>query len=123
MRKLLLVATLAVSLAGCQLLTEASVNPTAVIVAANGFDAVEATATNYLSLRRCAPTTGPVCRSPTVSKLIIANIRSGRLVRDKLVGFLRTHPGALGVKGDYDALIVTTETLQAIINQYNIGAR
>lgn len=132
MKNLLVATVLATSLfvASCtqfhnayDIATNASVSPTAVVVAANGFDAIEASATNYLRLRKCSSVSGPVCRQPSISKSIIKAVRAGRLARNSLEAFLRSHPGALGPKGDYDALVAATSTLQAIANSYNLGAK
>ena len=99
-----------------------SVSPTAVYVAANAFDAVEATATNYLRLKKCTTTSGPVCRNPTATAQIIPAVRSGRVARTNLENFMVQNPGALGPVGLYNALTTATSTLQAIVNQYNIKA-
>lgn len=129
MKKFLLAAALVVGLAGCtnlqnayNTLTGASVSPTAVYVAANAFDAVEATATNYLRLPRCH-TGGPVvCRSPAATAQIIPAVRAGRVARTNLENFMAQNPSQLGPSGLYNALISATNTLQAIIAQYHIGS-
>ena len=126
MKKLLIAFVLTVGLSGCaslqntyDILTGASVPPTAVYVAANAFDAVEATATNYLRLPKCG--TGPVvCRSPAATAQIIPAVRSGRVARTNLENFMIQNPGALGPTGLYNALVTATSTLQAIITQYNL---
>src|SRR6185312_146307 len=126
--KKLIPIILALSLGGCAGLTNAyntlsgtSVSPTAVYVAANAFDAVEVTATNYLKLKKCSATSGPVCRSVTATKQIIPAVRSGRVARTNLENFMAQNPGALGPVGLYNALTSATSTLQAIVSQYNIG--
>ncbi len=103
-------------------LTGVTVSPTAVYVAVNAFDAVEASATNYLRLPRCK-TTGPavVCRSPAATAAIIPAVRSGRVARNNLRQFLKDHPGQLGPKGLYDALTGTTATLQSVLGTYKAG--
>lgn len=129
MRKILLIAALAVGLAGCaqittawNALTGATVSPQAVYIAANAFDAVELTATNYLRLPRCH-TGGPViCRSPSATAQIVPAVRSGRVARNNLEQFMKDHPGQLGPQGLYDALTGATATLKGIFAQYNIGA-
>lgn len=98
-----------------------TVSPTAVYVAANAFDAVEVTATNYLKLKKCTGTNGPVCRSPVATKQIIPAVRSGRVARTNLENFMAQNPGALGPAGLYNALTSATATLQAIVAQYNVG--
>lgn len=102
-------------------LTSAQVTPQTVVVAANTFDALEATATAYLKLRRCSATSGPVCRDPGVTKKIIPAVRSGRVARNNLEQFFRDHPGQLGPQGLYDALQAAINTLQGIISQYHLA--
>ncbi len=101
--------------------TGATVSPTAVYVAANAFDAVEVTATNYLRLKKCTGTNGPVCRSPAATKQIIPAVRAGRVARTNLENFMAQNPGALGPAGLYNALTAATATLQSIVSQYNVG--
>lgn len=127
MRKLLIIA-LALSLTACsnlknawEVATTASVSPTAVYVAANTFDALEATATNYLRLPKCGATNTKICRDQNAVAAIIPAIRSGRVARTNLEQFLKTHPGQLGPQGLYDALTASITTIQNIYAQYNIG--
>ena len=128
MKRILFVCLLAISLGACagltntyNLLSGASVSPTAVYVAANAFDAVEATATNYLKLPKCNGS-NPVCRDPKATAQIIPAVRSGRVARTNLENFIAQNPGSLGPVGMYNALTSATATLQAIINTYNIKA-
>lgn len=129
MKKIFLALTLAVSLAGCATFTKtwdavtgATVSPAAVIVAANAFDALEVTATNYLRLKKCTGTNGPVCRDPAATAKIIPAVRSGRVARNNLEQFLKDNPGALGPAGLYNALTASINTLQGVIAVYNVGA-
>ena len=128
MKKLLLVGVIALSLAGCAQLTNVwdtlngtTVSPTAVYVAANAFDAVEATATNYLKLPKCTSSSGPVCRNAAATAQIIPAVRAGRVARTNLENFMAQNPGALGPVGLYNALTAATTTLQAIVSQYKVG--
>lgn len=133
MRKIIAAAFLCVGLAGCasfgrvqnafSVLTETQISPTAAVVAANTFNATEATATNYLRLKRCTPVTGPICRDKAITAKIIPAVRSGRAARDDLLKFVRQHPGQLGASGLYDALVASTNTLQAVYAQYGIGGK
>ena len=129
MKKILLTFAVLLSLAGCTSLQNAytslngtTVSPTAVYVAANAFDAVEATATNYLRLPKCTATNGPVCRNATATKQIIPAVRAGRVARTNLENFMQQNPGALGPVGLYNALTAATNTLQAVIAQYHVGS-
>ena len=127
----ILATALTFGVAGCaqlqnayNVVTGAQVSPQAVVVAASTFDAFEVTATNYLRLRRCTGSNGPICRDPAVTPKIIAAVRAGRVARNNLKAFLRAHPGQLGPTGDYDALIAATQTLQQVLAAYqNAGGR
>ncbi len=106
-------------------ITQATVDPQAIIIAANTFDALEATGKNYINPKlnpRCNGANGPVCRDPGVTAQINAAIRSGRVARNNAKQFLRDHPGQLGTQGLLDALNAAVSTLQSIFIQYNIGA-
>ena len=129
MKKIIIALAVALALGGCgttgtslqnayTTLTGTSVSPTAVYVAANSFDAVEATATNYLRLPKCTGSNGPVCRDPKATAKIIPAVRSGRVARTNLETFMKNNPGALGPTGLYNALTTATATLQQIIAQY-----
>jgi hypothetical protein len=129
MRKLA-VLLLVLSLGGCaswqnawNTLTSASVSPQVVFVAGNTFDALEATATNYLRLKKCSATSGPICRDPGATAKLIPAVRAGRVARNNLEQFLVDHPGQLGPTGLYDTLQASISTLQSVIAQYNIGAK
>ena len=128
MRKLALVLCVSVSLGGCaglqnayDITTGASVSPKAVYVAVNAFNAVEATATNYLRLKKCTAEAAPICRSPAATIRIVPAIRSGRVARNNLRQFQKDNPGKLGPMGLYNALTSATSTVQGVIQQYSIG--
>lgn len=136
MRKLFTALVLAVALGGCATLqnlqrdvqivwdvaTSAKVSPTAVLIAANSFDALEASATNYLRLPRCSAVSGPVCRSPSASRAIIPAVRAGIRARNDLKAFYRDHPGELGPSGLYDALTSSARSIRAVLEQYAVIA-
>jgi len=131
MRKLLILPLLLV-LGGCAALSKvenafttlsgASVSPAAVVVAANSFDALEATATNYLRLPRCGKTATKVCRDKAATAVLIPAIQNGRKARNDLEDFLTDHPGQLGPQGLYDALQLSINTVTGIVATYHIGA-
>ncbi|MDE2105527.1 MAG: hypothetical protein KGL39_50335 [Patescibacteria group bacterium] len=128
MKKLLVAAIVALSLGACaqiqtayDAVSGAKVSPTAVIVAGNSFDALEATATNYLRLKKCNGSNGPVCRDPKATAIIIPAVRSGRVARTNLEQFMKDHPGELGPQGLYDSLKVSIDTLRQAFSQYNIN--
>lgn len=99
-------------------LTEATVSREAVVIARNAFNAVEVTATNYLTLRRCNGSNGPICRDPAATKVIIKYVRSGRVARNNLTQFMKDHPGQLGPQGLYDSLKASTKALQDVLATY-----
>ena len=126
MRKIAIAAMLALSLGGCAQLdrtwgtiTGATVSPTAVFVARNTFDALEATATNYIVYCKVHPRQQG-CSKTAIAQLIPA-VRSGRVARNNLVQFQKDHPGQLGSTGLYDSFVAATNTLQQISVQYNIA--
>jgi hypothetical protein len=124
MRKFALAAALAVvcfMLPACQALnavTGTAVSPTAVVVAANAFDAVKATATNYIAY--CTPNPAPAGCSDTAIQKLIPAVRSGTDARNTLEQFQADHPGQLGPQGVYDALTAATDTVKAIITEYGL---
>jgi len=130
MKKLVIIVAVALGLSGCAVMTAidngfgiatgSSVSPQAVIIEVNTFDAIEATATNYLRLPRCNGAALQVCRSPAAMAQIIPAIRSGRLARNQLELFLKQNPGKLGPTGLYNALAGAVTTLQGIVATYNI---
>ena len=128
MKNLLAAIAIALSLGACAqiqndwaAITGASVSPTAVIVAGNSFDALEATATNYLRLKKCSASTGPICRNPQATTVIIPAIRAGRSARNNLEQFMKDHPGQLGPQGLYDALQSAITTLRQAFTIYGVG--
>lgn len=138
MFRIMAIALVGVALSGCapgsfgakvegviSAVTGATVSPAAIIIAANSYDALEATAKNYINPqinKRCNGSNGPICRDPTATVKLNAAIRSGRVARNNAKQFLRDHPGQLGNQGLYDALQTAVSTLQSIFAQYNIGA-
>lgn len=126
MRKLFIFPLLFL-LAGCAALAQVSavkVNPTLVIVAANTFNALEATATNYIRLPACVPENRPICREPEVAAIIIPAVYSGRSARNGLRDFYRKYPNTpLGPQGLFDALTSTNDILQQIFAQHKIGSK
>lgn len=100
--------------------TGATVSPQVVLVAANTFDAMEATATNYLILPRCTGANGPICRVRSATKPITSYVRRGRTARNTLEQFFRDHPGQLGPRGAYDVLQAAINGLQGAFEDYKV---
>lgn len=101
------------------------ITETQVVVAGNTFDAIEATATSYLALKRCL--SGQTflkntCRDSAATKPLIAAIHSGRTARDALEAFYKAHPDGLGAKGLYDAFNSATDVIRATLSNYGASA-
>ncbi len=101
-----------------QTITAASVSPSQALIAINGFDALEATATNYNSLRRCDGTNGPVCRNPAARKEIRKVVLAGRVARNEVKQYLRDHPSQSIAIRSYQDLIGAKDALEAILAKY-----
>lgn len=124
--KKLRILLFALALGGCaevqnawNVVAGASVTDQQVYIARSAFDALEATATNYIVYCKVHPATKG-CSKSAIAQIIPA-VRSGRVARSNLVQFAKDHPGQLGSKGLYDALVSATNTLQSISAQYNIA--
>jgi len=114
--KKLLILVLALSLGACanlktayQVITEASVSPTQIVVAANAFDALEGTATQYLVYCKANLTT-PVCSADN-RRSVIKYVRSGRAARNQLETYVAA--GNAGPAGLYNTLITAINSLNS----------
>ena len=87
-------------------------------IAANGFDAVEATATAYVGY--CTPKPMPVGCSVSLVQKVIKAVQNGRVARNNLEAFVRANPGESGPATLLSALTTATATLQQIEASYNI---
>ena len=119
MKKLLLASLLAFSLAGCaslqtawNVVTGTSVSPTQIIVAANAFDAGEASATQYLLLCKNTVPAPSYCALST-RQAVVKAVRAGRVARNQLEPYIVS--GTAGPAAIYNALIATVTQLQASI--------
>jgi len=136
MKKFLVIAAIALMLSGCagtrvgnffevagnaiSAAQSANVTPQQIYIAANAFDAVKVSATNYLELKRC-PTNAPFCRDPSVTKKLIPLIRAGTIARNNAVTWARANPNGFADVSLYEKLTSITSTIEAIMRQYNIG--
>jgi hypothetical protein len=123
--KKLIILSLVLSLGGCasiQRLETTSVSPQAIVIGTNSFNALEATATNYLNLTRCDKTTSKVCRDKAVTAILGPAVLNARKARNDLIAFQKVYPGQLGTQGLYDALQLSITTLTGIMNTYHIGS-
>lgn len=120
MRKFLFAMPLLAALAGCATIATlegTTVSPTQVVVAANAFDAVEATATNYLKLPLCPGAV--VCRTVAGVKAIVPLIRSGRQARTAMEAYVTANPGQAVPVTLYDTTMTAVSALQSALAQYN----
>ncbi len=112
MKKVLIGLVLALGLAGCNINLNPNVaTPQDVVIAANAFDAAEATAANYLSLPLCGGAY-KVCRDAALSKKVASTVRAGRAARDQLLADINSStpiPVTL-----LQALTTTVSTLQSL---------
>jgi hypothetical protein len=126
LRKSLIGLALAASLGGCaqfqtdwNVLTGATISPTAVIVSANVFDGLEAAATTYLNLPPC-PTVTKVCRASQAVPGIVQAIRAGRTARNSLEALLAANSNAAIPVASYNTLTAAVSTLQSLFAQYSV---
>lgn len=119
MKKLLFAALLLFPLGGCAtlqtdwtIITGASVSPTQIIVAANAFDAAEATATQYLNYCHSAVPAPSYCALTTRQSLVKA-VRAGIAARKQLEPYITS--GAAGPSALYNTLVATVQALQTQI--------
>ena len=112
------------SLAGCaqiqnayNAVTSATITPQQVYIAANAFDAVEASATTYLKLPVCG---NLPCRNPSATASIVASIRAGRLARNKLESAVSASPGAPVDANLYATLTSSTSTIKAVLAEFGV---
>ena len=128
MRKILAALVLTFALAGCAqqiqdvknaytAVTTATVTPQQVYIAANAYDAVEASAANYLRLPVCG---NFPCRNPNATKGIVSAVRSARLARNRLEAAVSAIPGAPVDANLFATLTGSTATLKAILQTYGV---
>jgi hypothetical protein len=118
MKKLLLIPLL-LSLGACaslqtawNVVTGVSVSPTQIIVAANAFDAGEASATQYLAYCK-ATTPAPSICALSNRQAVVKAVRAGQVVRNQLEPYIVS--GTAGPAALYNTLVATVSTLQAQI--------
>ena len=118
MKKLLLVILLPLLLGACaslqtawNVVTGVSVSPQQIVIAANAFDAGEASATQYLLYCKQVPTTS-ICALKT-RQAVVSAVRAGRVTRGQLEPYIVS--GTAGPAALYNTLMVTVQSLQAQI--------
>jgi hypothetical protein len=118
--KLLLGVVLAIGLSSCatinnlETIASGSVSPQQVYIAANSFDAIEATATQYLKLPLC-PQGSPVCRTQLSSQTVYNNVKTARSARNALEAYMNANPGASVPVSNYNVLVTSVQTLNALV--------
>lgn len=128
MKKFALLFTLLLPLGACStidsivgIVTGATVTPQQAYIAANAFDTIEATATQYLQLPACGSTASKLCRASAGVNAIVPAIRIGRTARNNLEAAVTASNGQPVSASLYSALTAQTSTLQQIVATYNIG--
>lgn len=118
-RKIAIMLALGLSLGGCASLqtawgvvTGATVSPTQIVVAANAFDAGEASATQYLLYCKATVPPPSYC-ALTTRKSVVSVVRAGRAARNQLEPYIVS--GTAGPSALYNTLVATVTTLQANI--------
>lgn len=118
-KRILAIAALALSLGGCASLTKTwnviagtSASPTQIIVAANAFDAGEASATQYLLFCKATVPAPSYCALST-RKSVVSAVRAGRAARDQLEPYIVS--GAAGPIALYNTFVAAISTLQSKI--------
>ena len=119
MKKFLLAVSIALSLGGCAtvqrdwaIITGATVSPTQIVVAANAFDAGEASATQYLLYCKATTPLPSYCALAT-RKTVISAVRAGRAARNQLEPYIVS--GSAGPVALYNTLIAAVSSLQTQI--------
>lgn len=118
-RKLLVFILLTLPLGACAtlqtdwaIITGASVSPTQIIVAANAFDAGEASATQYLLYCKATVPVPSYCALKT-RQTVISAVRAGRVARSQLEPYITS--GTAGPSAVYNTLVAIVASLQAQI--------
>jgi hypothetical protein len=118
MNRILVLFLLAVSLGGCAslqkdwaIITGTTISPTQIIIAANAFDAAEASATQYLLYCKANPTVSYCARATRVS--VVSGVRAGQAVRTQLEPYIVS--GTAGPVALYNSLIAAVTSLQTQI--------
>lgn len=123
MKKLLIIGALALSLGGCAtfqkdwaIITGTTISPTQIIVAANAFDAGEASATQYLLFCKTNPAVNYCILS--TQQAVVKAVRAGRVARNQLEPYIVS--GTAGPAAIYNTLVAIVSSLQSQIP--NTGA-
>ncbi len=117
MRKIILALSLSLGLAGCAnlqgiytLATTATVPATSVVIAANSFDALKATAINYGHYCVDQKFPQPVCSAGN-RRIVIKAVNSGTAARNQLEASINS--GQPAISTIYNTLIASVNALTA----------
>lgn len=132
MRNAMLAAVVAGGLVGCasggsldqigravSAVSQARVPADAVIVARSAFNTAQAAAANYMRLKRCTGTNGPICRDPALTQRVHAAVIQGRSARNRITALSRQSGDGSVPIADYNTLQAAT----AIINDVTASVR
>lgn len=118
MKKLLIIAALTISLGGCAtfekdwaIITGTTVSPTQILIAANAFDAGEASATQYLLY--CKANAAVSACALKTRQTVVSAVRAGRVARNQLEPYIVS--GTAGPTAIYNTLVATVTSLQSTI--------
>lgn len=130
-----LLLALALPLGGCSTINSAGqaissasqvkITKTQVYIAANAFNAVKATVTNYVLLPTCKAGQTFVknqCSSKALIARIVPAVRAGTANRDDLIAYIKTNPNSLGVSGLYTALTSAITTIKAALASEGVAS-
>src|SRR5229473_1464604 len=119
MKKFLLALPLLLTLGACaslqtawDVVTGTEISATQILVAANAFDAGEASATQYLMFCKATVPAPSYCALST-RKTVVTAVRVGRAARSQLEPYIIS--GAAGPAALYNTLVATITTLQSQI--------
>jgi hypothetical protein len=120
---LVAVAAMMISLGSCaalQKLSSTEVPYSAILVAANGVDASETTAKNYIVL--CTPNPAPKgCNDTVIKTKIVPAVQKARTARNAALKFVNDNPNAtFGPATLTDAVTTAVGALQTILTQNSI---
>lgn len=133
--KKLIALSLIVTLGGCTqlqnfangveatvgLVTGATVTPQQAYIASNAFLAVEASATNYVTLPTCGPGVSPLCKTHAAVVAIAPAIYAGQSARKNLMAAVTAANGAPVSASLLTVLEGQTSTLQTLYTAYGVG--
>jgi hypothetical protein len=122
-KSLVAVAAMTISLGSCsalQKLSSTQVPYSAILVAANGVDAAETTAKNYIIA--CTPNPAPKgCNDTLIKNKIVPDVKAVRTARDAALKFVKDNPNAtFGPATLTSAISTAVATLQAVLSQNSI---